>query len=91
MIQQTKFETKIASAVWMDDTKQWKLEITDLPTNKISIAYYDIIFSAVGTLRVPNIPKLYNSFSGSLMHTANWDSTIKLKGKKVALIGSGAR
>lgn len=75
----------------MDDTKQWKLEKQNLSTNETSIAYHDIIFSAVGTLRVPNIPKLYNKFSGPLMHTANWDTSINLKGKRVALIGSGAR
>lgn len=91
MLSHVQFRTKIASAVWMQDQKQWQLEILDLTSNTTHLAYYDIIFSAVGTLRVPNIPSLYNKFTGPLMHTGHWDASIDLKGKRVALVGSGAR
>ncbi|KAL7310606.1 hypothetical protein PS15m_010086 [Mucor circinelloides] len=90
MLSHVQFRTKIASAVWMQDQKQWQLEILDLTSNTTHLAYYDIIFSAVGTLRVPNIPSLYNKFTGPLMHTGHWDASIDLKGKRVALVGSGA-
>lgn len=30
------------------------------------------------------------SFKGPMLHSANWDSSISLKGKKVAVIGSGS-
>jgi len=38
---------------------------------------------------VPQIPGL-SGFKGSILHTAAWDSSIDLAGKKVAVVGTGA-
>jgi cation diffusion facilitator CzcD-associated flavoprotein CzcO len=38
---------------------------------------------------MPNLPGL-DTFTGSILHTAAWDSSIDLEGKVVAIIGSGA-
>jgi cation diffusion facilitator CzcD-associated flavoprotein CzcO len=48
-------------------------------------------FGAVGPLMVPNKPKMFEGFKGKVIHTAKWDSSIDLKNKRVAVIGSGAR
>jgi 4-hydroxyacetophenone monooxygenase len=37
----------------------------------------------------PKIPG-FDSFAGPKMHTAGWDASVDLKGKKVAVIGTGA-
>lgn len=37
----------------------------------------------------PDIEGLHD-FKGSLLHTASWDDSVKLDGKVVAVIGSGA-
>ena len=38
--------------------------------------------------REPNIPGI-KDFQGKMMHSARWDWTYDLKGKKVAVIGNG--
>lgn len=91
MLPHVQFKTKVTSAVWQQDQQQWQLEILDLAGNTTHVLYYDILFSAMGTLRIPNVPSLYKKFTGPLMHTGAWDESIDLKGKRVALIGSGAR
>lgn len=50
-----------------------------------------ISFSGVGALRIPYIPKEFQSFEGKIIHSAYWDSEYDLKNKKIAIIGSGAR
>ncbi|WP_458687427.1 flavin-containing monooxygenase [Nocardia tengchongensis] len=50
------------------------------------------LISAVGPLdqpKYPDIPGL-DTFTGPTVHTARWDPTIELRGKRVAVIGSGA-
>lgn len=37
----------------------------------------------------PDIEGL-KDFEGTLLHTAKWDNSVKLEGKRVAVIGSGA-
>ena len=52
----------------------------------------DVVVSAVGLFgaaRYPDIDGLAD-FAGTLMHTARWDATVDLTGKRVAVIGTGA-
>jgi hypothetical protein len=46
----------------------------------------------VGPLSIPTIPDIpgLKAFKGTVMHTAAWDSSIDLAGKKVAVVGTGA-
>jgi cation diffusion facilitator CzcD-associated flavoprotein CzcO len=39
--------------------------------------------------RLPDIPGL-SDFKGTVMHTARWDSTVELAGRRVGVIGTGA-
>ncbi len=39
--------------------------------------------------RLPDIPGL-STFSGRIMHTARWDESVELEGKRVGVIGTGA-
>ncbi len=52
----------------------------------------DVVVSAVGlfgSARYPDIEGL-GDFSGDVMHTAQWDATVDLTGKRVAVVGTGA-
>jgi cation diffusion facilitator CzcD-associated flavoprotein CzcO len=42
-----------------------------------------------GLLRYPNIPEIFESFRGPKMHSALWDSSVSLEGKRVGVVGSG--
>lgn len=46
--------------------------------------------SGIGALRVPDIPPEFNPFSKCKMHSAEWDYSVELKDKVVAIVGSGA-
>jgi 4-hydroxyacetophenone monooxygenase len=91
MAKHTYFETKVTSAVWIEKIKKWKLEFKNA-TLEERVLYFDLVFSAMGTLSVPNIPSELKNFTGGpIIHTYNWDSSIEYKGKRIALVGSGAR
>ncbi|CAL8088144.1 unnamed protein product [Orchesella dallaii] len=41
-------------------------------------------------LRVPNYPEEFCKFTGELIHSAQWDPTVDLTGKRVGVVGTGA-
>jgi cation diffusion facilitator CzcD-associated flavoprotein CzcO len=82
--------TTVDRMVWNSRTLQWDLELTDAHGGRVIAA--DIVVSAVGLfgdVRYPDIAGL-TDFPGELMHTARWNSTVDLTGKRVAVIGTGA-
>jgi cation diffusion facilitator CzcD-associated flavoprotein CzcO len=48
--------------------------------------------AGVGALHIPNIPELpgIENFSGKTFHSAQWDHSYDLTGKRVAVVGTGA-
>jgi cation diffusion facilitator CzcD-associated flavoprotein CzcO len=52
----------------------------------------DVVVPAVGQLSKPAYPKVpgMESFAGPTMHSALWDHDVDLRGKRVAVIGTGA-
>ncbi len=72
------------NAVWNVTTKNRSGETRALTVNSI--------VSAVGALNRPATPKIpgLESFDGPVVHTARWKSDLELKGKRVAMIGTGA-
>ncbi len=52
----------------------------------------DIVVAATGVLHQPNIPAIQGmeDFLGDLFHSARWDHSIDLKGKRIGVIGSGS-
>lgn len=54
--------------------------------------YARVLITAVGQLNNPNIPDWagVDEFHGPVFHTARWDDTVDLTGKRVAVVGSGS-
>lgn len=50
------------------------------------------VVAATGYLSIPKRPDIQglDSFEGKLMHTAEWDHDLPLRGRRVAIIGTGA-
>ena len=50
------------------------------------------LVNAIGVLNIPKLPDIagVDSFAGVTMHTARWDHSQDLTGKRVAIIGTGA-
>jgi len=52
----------------------------------------DVVISAVGRLHHPVVPDIAgaDSFAGPSFHTARWDRSVDLRGKRIGLIGTGS-
>ncbi len=82
-----RFDTVVDGATWHEDANEWEIEIAGGPA--VRAAY---LITATGFLsqpRTPDIPGV-DSFAGTVVHTAKWDDTADLDGKRVAIIGTGA-
>lgn len=91
VLEHIQFNTSVDSAVFNESTGQWDLTITG-PDGAVEALSTNVLVSAVGLLNKPIIPELngLDDFEGPAFHTARWDSSVDLTGKRVALIGSGA-
>ncbi|WP_433678232.1 flavin-containing monooxygenase [Nocardia sp. CA-119907] len=81
------FNTRIARIEFDEDTHRWRLSSTD---GREFTARY--VINATGVLSEPNQVQLngIDSFTGPVVHTARWDGSLDLKGKRVGVIGTGA-
>ncbi|KAL4935626.1 hypothetical protein BDV06DRAFT_234137 [Aspergillus oleicola] len=85
--------SKVTDARWDEDDQQWhvKLEKTD-GSGVQSDDKAHILINASGVLNKWKWPAISGreSFEGPMLHSANWDDSIQLKDKRVAVIGSGS-
>lgn len=86
-----RFETEVESATWDEDVQQWVV-ISREATGQRREDRAEILVSAVGQLNRPLYPAITGreSFAGASFHSAEWDEGVTLKGKKVAIVGTGA-
>lgn len=81
------FGTAVLSAAFDEKSDCWTVRLSDgrVLTSRLLI-------SAVGQLSRPAIPHLEGSESLEIptFHSANWDHSIRLEGKRVGVIGTGA-
>ncbi len=84
------FDTAVTDATWDDADQRWRVETTG-PDGTVSYAAR-VVVSAAGGLSAPKLPDIegIDSFAGELFHSARWDHTADLAGKRVAIIGTGA-
>ncbi|KXN65995.1 FAD/NAD(P)-binding domain-containing protein, partial [Conidiobolus coronatus NRRL 28638] len=80
----------VSTARFDKKTNKWKLTYKNKITGVENNIEVDILVGGVGGLRIPNIPQDLTKFDGPWMHSAKWDHSIDLVGKKVGIIGSGA-
>jgi cation diffusion facilitator CzcD-associated flavoprotein CzcO len=82
-----RYNTKITNAVFQEKEGHW--ELTDQAGN---VTLVESVILAIGPLNVPNIPKFKGaeSFEGASFHSSEWDDTVELKNKRVAVVGTGA-
>ncbi|BCJ40724.1 putative monooxygenase [Actinoplanes ianthinogenes] len=75
--------TEVTAAEWADGV--WRVTTA---AGEVLVA--DVVIPAVGQLSRPAMPQLSGEFAGPAMHTARWDPSVSLSGKRVAVIGTGA-
>ena len=86
-----RFECEVVSARWEEGNARWEVLLRTKGGGEERIAANAIV-SAVGQLNRPSIPEIpgRERFAGVSFHSAAWDETQDLRGKRVAVIGSGA-
>ncbi|KAK2770186.1 hypothetical protein FQN53_005696 [Emmonsiellopsis sp. PD_33] len=85
-----KLEHKVLSARWLEERGQYEVIVEH--AGKTFKDYAHVLINGSGMLnkwRWPDIDGL-NSFKGPLVHSANWDDSIELEGKRVAVLGTGS-
>lgn len=87
----TSFRTKVNTCTWDEEAAEWVVEVVDADGNTATHRANAVV-SALGYLNTPKRPNIpgEEKFTGRIMHSAEWDETVDLAGKKVAVVGTGA-
>lgn len=82
-----RLNTEIVAGAWDERERRWLLDTAGGGT----LAARHVI-GATGVLTKPKPPDIpgVGDFAGITMHTARWDHSVDLRGRRVALIGTGA-
>jgi cation diffusion facilitator CzcD-associated flavoprotein CzcO len=82
-----RLDARVDAAAWDDERNEWTLTLA----GGAELAARHIV-GATGVLTKPKPPEIpgVEAFAGTTMHTARWDDGADLRGKRVAIIGTGA-
>ena len=80
------FGTALEHATWDEAGATWAIETTGGPLSA------QILVSGAGPLIEPVWPQIagLDSFTGEKFHSARWNHDVDLRGKRIAVIGTGA-
>ena len=86
-----RFETQVEEAAFDEARAVWNVRIRD-KAGKVETLTAKAVISAVGQLNQPRFPDIpgVGDFKGPAFHSARWRHDVDLKGKRVAVIGTGA-
>lgn len=85
VLERVRTGTEVHSAEWDEGRRRWRLRTSAGPYEA------EILVAACGQLSVPQTPPIAGlaDFEGPAFHTAEWDHGVELRGKRVAVIGTG--
>ena len=80
-----RFNSEVLSADWRDGA--WEIVTNQGPQGR-----FDAVITAVGILHHPSLPDIegLKAFAGDAFHTARWDHSVALEGKRIGVIGTGS-
>jgi 4-hydroxyacetophenone monooxygenase len=84
------FNTRVLGCAWDEAKQLWR--VTTASGGREQVLEFNAIINGHGVLNrwsMPDIPGL-EDFKGPAMHSAGWDPSVNLRGKRIALIGTGA-
>ncbi len=82
-----RFNAAVDGARWDDEAQEWEVAVAG--GEPVHGSY---LITATGFLSQPRLPDIegVGDFAGTVIHTAKWDDSAELDGKRVAIIGTGA-
>ena len=83
----TQTSANVSKIEWHEADQAWQVHLQDQPSIRAQF-----VINASGPLSTPVIPEFKGkeSFKGKSFHTNNWDQDYDYRGKRIAIIGSGA-
>jgi cation diffusion facilitator CzcD-associated flavoprotein CzcO len=81
-----RFHHEVRHADWDPDARIWRIETSG------GAFTANLLVMAAGALSEPSVPDLpgLDRFEGAAFHSAQWDHTFDMRGRRVAVIGTGA-
>ncbi|MET8138137.1 MULTISPECIES: NAD(P)/FAD-dependent oxidoreductase [unclassified Streptomyces] len=81
-----RFDSEVKMMTWDAEKLHWRIETSS------GFLTADVVVSATGPLSDPKIPRIpgIDTFTGKVFHSARWDHDYDLRGKRVAMVGTGA-
>ena len=80
-----EFGVEVTACRWDSASLQWSVSNADGRSWQA-----DAVVLATGQLHQPSFPAIPGGFEGHSFHSARWDHSYSLRGKRVAVIGTGA-
>ncbi|MBV9251763.1 MAG: NAD(P)/FAD-dependent oxidoreductase [Acetobacteraceae bacterium] len=86
-----RFGVEVTTAEFVESEARWLVTVRTNEGSRETVTCNAVI-SAVGQLNRPSIPPIAGLplFRGPVFHTARWDRSVDLRGKHIAMIGTGA-
>ncbi|GAB3210447.1 flavin-containing monooxygenase [Marinactinospora thermotolerans] len=86
VVRHVRFGHELLAAHWEPDANRWRLETSG------GTLTAQFLVSGTGPLSDPSIPDIpgLERFAGTVFHSARWDHDHDLRGRDVAVIGTGA-
>jgi cation diffusion facilitator CzcD-associated flavoprotein CzcO len=89
-----EFGVLAEGARWDEDAQHWVLTTRSALGRKSAstIRTARFLMTATGFLSQPRLPDIdgVEDFAGTVIHTAEWDDSVELDGRRIAVIGTGA-
>ncbi len=87
VLDQVRTGVEVSAAVYDEEQHSWHLRTTTGESIET-----DVLITAVGQLSRPSIPPIpgVDTFAGPAFHSAEWQHDVDLKGKRIAVLGTGA-
>ena len=87
-----RFGVRVEGARWDEDEQHWVVTTAPVSGGASNTRTATYLMTATGFLSQPRLPDIegVHDFAGTVIHTAKWDDTADLDGKRVAVIGTGA-
>ncbi|MET0896313.1 MAG: NAD(P)/FAD-dependent oxidoreductase [Mycobacterium sp.] len=82
-----RFNTTVDSVRWDEDSRHWQVALAGGDT-----LVARVVIAATGVLSQPHTPFIpgIDQFDGRIIHTTAWDDEYDFRGRRVAMIGTGA-
>lgn len=82
-----RFGTRVQSVVWDEVASAYEVTTSDGV-----VATYRFVVAGLGLLSVPRYPQWpgLETFEGTWFHTSDWPHDLDLRGKRVAVVGTGS-